>query len=267
MTAALSLVLLLFSGCGELTPQLLPAYAHNDYLNPRPLEEALELGYQGVEADYFVVDGELLLSHELEDIDPEISLQSVYLDPLRERIAAMGSVYGDGTVFLLNIESKEEGPDTYEALHRVLEEYRDILTVVEDGTVSPGPIQVVLVGWHPPLENLAAQPVRYVAVQMHYKDLPENHTEIPGHLLKMVTVNYEDTFRWRGEGPVSDRVQEQLARMVAARDAVEGRIIRTYEVPYHQDVYRALLEAGFDLIGTRNLTKTSEILARVQKSP
>ena len=267
MRSNITLVLLLLLGCGELTPQLLPAYAHNDYLNPRPLEEALELGYQGVEADYFVLDGELLLSHEPEDIDPEFSLQSVYLDPLRERIAALGSVYGDGTVFQLNIESKEDGPDTYEALHRVLEEYREILTVVEDGTVTPGPIQVVLVGWHPPLEDLAAQPVRYVAVQMHYKDLPKNHTEIPGHLLKMVTVNYEDSFRWRGEGPVSDRVRDRLAEMVTARDAVDGRIIRAYEVTYHDEVYRVLLEAGFDLIGTKNLAKTSEILARIRVTP
>ena len=89
MKAITALVLPLFLGCGEMTPQLLPAYAHNDYLNPRPLVEALELGYRGVEADYYVVGGQLLLSHEKEDVDPEVSLRSVYLDPLRERIALL----------------------------------------------------------------------------------------------------------------------------------------------------------------------------------
>ena len=83
----------------------------------------------------------------------------------------------------------------------------------------------------------------------------------------MVTVNYEDSFRWRGEGPVSDRVRDRLAEMVAARDAVDGRIIRAYEVTYHDEVYRVLLEAGFDLIGTKNLAKTSEILARIRVTP
>ena len=35
---------------------LLLAYAHNDYRNPRPLRDALSLGYRGVEADLFRVD-------------------------------------------------------------------------------------------------------------------------------------------------------------------------------------------------------------------
>lgn len=34
---------------------LLPAYSHNDYRNRRPLLDALELGFRGVEADVFPV--------------------------------------------------------------------------------------------------------------------------------------------------------------------------------------------------------------------
>jgi hypothetical protein len=231
---------------GEST--LLPAYAHNDYWNPRPLQGALEMGYRGVEADYFVIDGELLVA----------------LDPLRELIEVGGSVYGDGSVFLLNIESKEEGKETYEALHHVLAEYRDILTVVEDGKVIPGPLQVVLVGWHPPLEELKRQPLRYVSVQMHFKDLPENHAAVPSHLLKVITLNFRETFRWEGHGPPSDRILDRLAAVVAARDAVPGRLVRAYEVPHEQAVYRSLLDAGVDLIGTRNLEKTRYLLRAIE---
>ena len=42
---------------------LLPAYAHNDYRNARPLLDALELGFRGVEVDYFLVDTELRVGH------------------------------------------------------------------------------------------------------------------------------------------------------------------------------------------------------------
>ena len=41
----------------------LPAYAHNDYINTRPLHDALSLGYKGVEADVFLVEGVLRLGH------------------------------------------------------------------------------------------------------------------------------------------------------------------------------------------------------------
>ena len=55
----LMLLLLPLAGCttGGLDvdhpPGSLPAYAHNDYKNRKPLWDALRLGYRGVEADYF----------------------------------------------------------------------------------------------------------------------------------------------------------------------------------------------------------------------
>src|SRR5688500_5242918 len=43
------------------TPRVLPhAHAHNDYLHDRPLLDALDHGFNSVEADIFLVDGQLL---------------------------------------------------------------------------------------------------------------------------------------------------------------------------------------------------------------
>jgi putative flavoprotein involved in K+ transport len=38
------------------------AHSHNDYLRPRPLLDALDQGFCGVEADVFLVDGDLLVA-------------------------------------------------------------------------------------------------------------------------------------------------------------------------------------------------------------
>ena len=47
-------------------PRALPAaHAHNDYLHKRPLLDALAQGFCSVEADIFLVDGALLVAHEL----------------------------------------------------------------------------------------------------------------------------------------------------------------------------------------------------------
>lgn len=70
------------------------AHAHNDYEHDRPLHDALDHGFTSVEADVYLVDGELLVAHDPWDVRPERSLRSLYLDPLRERVhAGHGSVY------------------------------------------------------------------------------------------------------------------------------------------------------------------------------
>jgi hypothetical protein len=61
---------------------LAAAHAHNDYEHDRPLFDALEHGFTSVEADVWLVDGELRVAHDLEDAKPGVTLESLYLDPL-----------------------------------------------------------------------------------------------------------------------------------------------------------------------------------------
>jgi hypothetical protein len=67
------------------TGPLIHAHSHNDYEHPRPLLDALDHGFCGVEADIYLVDGQLLVAHDRDKVKPERTLQALYLDPLRER--------------------------------------------------------------------------------------------------------------------------------------------------------------------------------------
>ena len=90
---------------------LAAAHAHNDYEHDRPLFDALEHGFTSVEADVWLVDGELLVAHDLEDATPGVTLESLYLDPLDELVRNQGhSVYPhwDGSLQLL-IDIKSDG--------------------------------------------------------------------------------------------------------------------------------------------------------------
>lgn len=53
------------------------AHAHNDYEHDRPLQDALSHGFSSVEADVWLVDGELLVAHDREDVDPSRTLESL----------------------------------------------------------------------------------------------------------------------------------------------------------------------------------------------
>src|SRR3954469_7012674 len=72
-----------------LGAQVIPlehAHAHNDYEHARPLAEALEHGFTSVEADIWLVDGQLLVAHDRDKVDTARTLESLYLAPLRKSI-------------------------------------------------------------------------------------------------------------------------------------------------------------------------------------
>ncbi len=258
--AAMLMVLAATTCSAAPRDDLVPAYAHNDYENHHPLQDALDQGYRGVEADFYLVDGELRVAHDRDRTRPGRTLESLYLDPLRAIVARDGSVLPDGSIFLLNIEAKEEGRASYDAMCRALARYPDLLTVVRDGVVQPGPVQVVLVGWFPPLAELAAEPVRWVAVQAHYRQLPADHAALPSDLLKLITVKYPDEFDWDGHDLPPPEFTRQLARIRADTDAVPGRLLRVFQVPRREACYAALLEGGVDLIGTKTLGRSRKLL-------
>ena len=93
---------------GEPVP-LIHAHAHNDYVHKRPLFNALDDGFCSVEADIYLVDGQLLVAHVRSQVKPERTLQALYLDPLSERVKKNGGhVYPAGPEFTLLVEIKAD---------------------------------------------------------------------------------------------------------------------------------------------------------------
>jgi hypothetical protein len=134
---------------------------------------------------------------------------------------------------------------------------------VRDGVEYPGAVQVILVGWHPPLDYLAAQPQRYVAVQAHYRSLPSDHERYPSHLLKLLSQNYNDKLLIRTGEPLSPRLERRLEGLTDAAQAVPGRMVRVYNVPTKRAVYEALLASGVDLIGTKDIAGAHRLLTDI----
>jgi hypothetical protein len=116
------------------------AHAHNDYEHARPLFDALDHGFCSVEADIWLTRDGLLIGHDRKDLKPGRTLQSLYLDPLRQRAQANGGrVYSGGPAFYLLIDVKTEAEATYAALDKVLAGYADILTTVPYAMATSNP--------------------------------------------------------------------------------------------------------------------------------
>src|SRR5436190_21650161 len=130
---------------GKAPKPLRHAHAHNDYEHKRPLFDALECGFCSVEADIWLIDGKLLVAHDRNQVKPERTLQSLYLEPLRERARRNGGrVYLHGPEVTLLVDVKSDAEKTYTALREVLKEYSDLVTVFRSGGTSQNDVTDLL---------------------------------------------------------------------------------------------------------------------------
>ncbi|MCI0360753.1 MAG: phosphatidylinositol-specific phospholipase C/glycerophosphodiester phosphodiesterase family protein [Planctomycetaceae bacterium] len=238
------------------------AHAHNDYAHARPLADALDHGFTSVEADIFLRPEGLLVGHEARELAPERTLQRLYLDPLRERLAANGGrVYRDGPPFYLMIDVKSEAEATYAALDKVLAGYADILSVTKDGKFEARAVTIVLSG-NRAKETIAKQAVRYVGIDGRPEDLK---LEAPSHLVPWISANWNLVFTWHGEAPISATEKTKLSELVKqAHD--QGRQVRFWATPEKETVWRELLAAGVDRINTDKLAELEAFLLSAPKN-
>lgn len=240
----------------------LPAYAHNDYANPRPLAGALALGYRGAEADVFLVGGALRVAHGRRQAMGAPTFEALYLAPLRALAARCGRLVADGSPFLLTVELKESSRPAYDSLAALLGRYATLLTPgdARDGTRAPLAVAVVLVGWHLGRAVVAAASPRLAGVQARLVAPDRPVPADPAGLVRLVSLDYGKTM---GRPWVTARGRRRwLAALRAARRADPGRLVRVYNLPPDARLYRELRAAGADLVGTKSLRPTAAALAR-----
>jgi glycerophosphoryl diester phosphodiesterase len=240
---ALIVFMLLAAGCASAkafdpTP-LIQAHSHNDYTHPRPLAEALECGFGSVEADVVLVDGQLLIAHKREEVTPGRTLESLYLEPLRKRIATHGArVYRNGPPLTLLVDFKSDADPTYAALKRRLRKYRDLL--------DNGALRIVLTGNRPPPAALANESAPHIHID---GVLAESDGDWSLDLMPQINVQWTKQFQWRGPGAMTSLERTKLRELVKHVHA-KGRQIRFWEAPDQPRAWRELLDAGVDLINT-----------------
>jgi hypothetical protein len=253
------LVALTTSLAAAAPPTPLPqAHAHNDYEHDRPLLDALDHGFCGVEADIHLVDGALLVAHDRNQTRADRTLEKLYLAPLRERTRQNGGrVYPNGPTVILLIDLKSEGAATYLTLKPLLAAYKDILTEFKPGMTVTNAVTVILSGDRP-RELLASESSRYAAMDGRIPDLESNASP---QLIPLVSDNWSNHFPWRGEGQPTTQDLARLQSMVrSAHD--QGRVIRFWAIPDQPNAWSLMRDAGVDLINTDDLGGLRDFLSK-----
>ena len=237
------------------------AHAHNDYEHDAPLFDALGRGFASVEADVWLVDGKLLVAHDLEQVKPERTLETLYLEPLRALVQANdGRVHpGFEHSLQLLIDIKSDGAETYRALHEVLAQYSDILSVFSYRHVQENAVTAVISG-NRPLELIARQRVRYAAYDGRWSDAG---TDADAAFIPLVSDNWTKQFKWDGVGAMPEDEKQKLHDLVAAVHD-KGRRVRFWATPddaeRREAVWSVLIAAGVDYINTDDLAGLSAFL-------
>jgi hypothetical protein len=268
--AAIAMASVVLAACrplatpGPITP-LERAHAHNDYEHDRPLYDALDHGFASVEADVHLVDGQLLVAHDEEDTQEDRTLQSLYLEPLRERVQQNGGrVYAGGPPLTLLIDVKTDAEETYAALRQVLKGYEDILTTFGPGGQKDGAVTVIVSG-NRARETMEAEVdrygVRYAAYDGRLEDL-DSGTDTS--LIPLISDKWTTYLTWEGRGPMPEEERQKLAAIVEAAHQ-QGRRVRFWDTPdgrtaAREAVWQTLIEAGVDLINTDDLAGLQRFL-------
>jgi hypothetical protein len=238
------------TGSGSDLPKpLVQAHAHNDYEQKRPLLDALDNGFCSFEADIHLVNGQLLVAHNRSQVKTNRTLQSLYLDPLRERIRKNGGrVYAGGPECTLLIDFKSDWHSMYPVLRKALEQYSDILSTFRDGQKQTNAIIAIVTG-NRAKEMFAREIVRYAAYDGELSDLDST---APATLIPWISSNWTHTFGWRGSGnfPESDRTK---LKEIVRKAHEKGRKVRFWGAPDTPVFWRELLACEVDLINTDDL--------------
>lgn len=247
-------------------PPLARAHAHNDYEHPHPLTDALSHGFGSVEADIWLVDGQLLVAHDATELDPTRTLESLYLDPLFQRVTANGGrVYrGYDLSLQLLIDIKTPGEATYLELTKRLRRYSRMFSTAYGGVggrVRRGAVTAVISGDRGARAPMEAEKVRHAFYDGRLEDMG---TGVPASFIPLISADWTKTFTWQGTGPMPEEEREKLYQItVAARAARQKvRFWATPDLagPERDAVWRELLAARVDYLNTDDLAGLEEFL-------
>lgn len=226
------------------------AFSHNDYWRQKPLYDALSFRFNCVEADLWLIDGELYVSHDYPQPDPSITFEKLYLKPLVDRIRANGGkVYpGSDRPFYLMVDCKTDGEPMYKVLKKQMEPYKDLFCSVDNGIYKEGAILFFLSG-NRPEKTLSKENSRFTFLDGQIKDLGKG---IPASLVPVVSDNYKKFFTWDGSGEMP---ADQLKKMRGIIDEVhkEGKLFRWWGAPDTEQFKRFFIKEGVDLVGADDL--------------
>ena len=232
------------------TPMLI--HSHNDYIRNVPFYQAYAQGVSSVEADVYLVDGELLVAHDRKDVKDYKSLEALYLEPIARYFRENGGrPYADaGKSLQLMVDIKDDSKSSLEALISLIEaKYSDVFC-------TKG-VQLTITDNVPAPEDFC----KYPEWIMFDGSLDIDYTEDQLARIALFSAYFGKYSHWNGKGaPIAE--QEKLIREAIESAHSRGKTIRFWGGPEGLTVYYVFYNLGVDWINTDRPEKCAEFFSK-----
>ena len=233
------------------------AYAHNDYWHKRPLLDALDHGFTYVEADVYLRNDQLIVAHFLPCLKKKKTLEELYLKPLLNYVEenAKKEQPQNNAAITLMIDIKSDANKTYTALVLLLEKYKSMLSVYENGEIKLRNVTVVITG-HKPYNLIKGENNRIVFMDENLKQAGNDSSR---NIYPIASCKYSKLLKWKGKGEITESEIQRLVYYVAQAHK-NGRKVRLWGSPENKVVWGELLKCNVDLINTNKLNALRKFL-------
>lgn len=230
--------------------QPVSVFAHNDYEKAHPLHDAYRLQVRYLEVDVFLEHGHLLVAHSRQELNPERTLEQLYLQPLEKIVSDnQGYAYADTTKHLaLVIDLKSEGAAFA------------VIAAVQQHAALIGArnFQIILSGAVPDRALWADWPA-YIRIDGR---LGIAYTTRQWARIALVSSRFPGS--WSGTEALDAATRNKL---VAMRETVQvqGKPLRFWATPDREEAWRELISLGLTVINTDDPARLISFLAQMKE--
>ena len=226
-------------------------HAHNDYEKVHPLTDAYTQRADFIEADVWLQNGQLVVSHEKPQFKAP-TLDSLYLKP----IAALFSQYNGKPssdrdyTFNLVIDIKESPADVLPKLLALLQE--NITSFNRSSNAKA--VQVIITGNRPKLETYLDYPL------LQFDGRPsEVYDQETLQKVALISDNFTLYSRWDGNGDISNEDRDKLKRVIK-RAHSDNKPFRFWAAPDTPNSWKQLRKVGVDVINTDKVAECAQAM-------
>jgi YVTN family beta-propeller protein len=217
-------------------------HSHNDYEQRYPFYTAWQHGFESIEADIFLKDGELFVAHNPEDIITGRTLSSLYLQPIAKTIAANnGNIYTDANKKLqLLIDIKTEAYTTLKALIDQLKNYSAIIN-------NPN-ILITISGNRPKEADYTNYP-SYI----FFDGRPGiQYSEAALKKVALISDGFANYSNWNGKNTLSTEERNRMSKVIAEAKQLK-KPFRFWGCPDASLAWTEFIKMGVDFINTDHI--------------
>ncbi len=229
------------------------AHSHNDYLQSQPFYTAHGNGFASMEIDVFQVGDELCVAHEETEIDPKLTIESLYIEPLLRQIKLNGDskAYKDGGSLQLMIDLKTSGAPALRLLESKLKPLRQYFDVQKNSNA----VKLVITGDAPAPEYFKDYD------NIFFFDGRRNTNYTPEQLNRVAffSANFKDFSGWNGLGRMITPDSLKAKNFVDSVHQV-GKPVRFWGNPDTKTCWQAFIKIGVDYLNTDSPSEMAKFL-------